>query len=53
MHGVRLSLRHDGARPGRLRLLPYGSDWPFTVGDDRLSFTAPELETLLMFDLES
>jgi len=52
VHDIRVSLRLDGAEPKRLLLLPEGTDWPFTVEGDRLSFTAPVLETLLMFALE-
>jgi hypothetical protein len=52
VHDIRVSVRLDDARPKRLRLLPEGSDWPCTVSGQRLHFTAPVLETLLMFALE-
>lgn len=52
VHGIRVKLRPGDAKPGRLVLLPEGTEWPFTLEGDAVCFTAPVLETLLMFGLE-
>jgi len=52
VRGARVSVRLDGRKPRHLRLLPEGAEWPYAIEGHRLSFEAPELETLLMFSIE-
>lgn len=49
---VRVRIRLEGRDPKRLLLLPKETKLTFTVVEDRVQFTAPRLDTLLMLALE-
>jgi len=50
--GIRVRVRLDGRTPKRLVVLPKEKEWTYALEDGYLTFTAPRLETLLMFAVE-
>ena len=52
VEGIRIRLRLDGKRPTRALLLPDERPLPFAVAGDRLTLTAPRLETFAMLAVD-
>jgi hypothetical protein len=50
--GIRLRVRLDGRRPGRLQRLPEMAEVPCAAGAGYLEFEMPRLETFLLFALD-
>ena len=50
--GVRIRVRLAGQSVKQLFLLPWEQNWPYEVAGDSVEFTAPTLDTLLMFALD-
>jgi len=52
VYDISVRVRLDGRRPGRLAALPGQEALPFTVEQDAVCFTIPQLDTYLMLMLE-
>jgi hypothetical protein len=52
VEGIGLRIRLDGRKPRRLIRIPDGAAIDYAVAEDRISFTAPRLETYMMLVLE-
>lgn len=49
--GIRLRVRLDGKKPGRLAVLPEGKELDYSICNDGVAFTLPVLDTFMMLEL--